>query len=139
MSVNAVSLIGLVAARPTVDQASGSAWLPVVTAVVDGAGRERHRVVAERGLAASALLLRVGQTVFVAGFLRRDHSRRVIVVAHDLWPVGDALGEPADAVSAGTHASPREHERAGHWRRVSIRSPREHLVWVRPTTVGRGS
>jgi len=138
MSVNAVHLIGLVAARPALDRQRASASLLVVTARSDGALRECHRVVAERGLADVVLTLSVGQTVFVAGSLQRDHARRLIVVAGALWALGDAPGHPVDAEAQGTHASPREHERVGHWRRVFLGSPREHLVWVRSTTVRRG-
>ena len=138
MSVNAVCLIGLVAVRPMWDQDSSLASVLVVTAGGDGAFRERHRVVVKRSIAGAALALGVGQQVFVAGTVQRDYRSRVIVVARDLWPIGDEPSETAVGVSVGTHASPREHQRAGHWRRVSIGGPRERLVWVRMTTVGRG-
>ena len=137
MSVNAVCLIGLVAVRPTWDEESSLSSVLVVTAGSDGAFRERHRVVVKRSIAGAALELGVGQQVFVAGTVQRDHRNRVIVVARDLWPIGDVSSETTAGVSLGTHGSPREHQRAGHWRRVAIGGPRERLVWVRTTTVGR--
>ena len=136
MSVNAVCLIGLVAVRPMWDQESSLASVLVVTAGGDGAFRERHRVVVERSITEVVLALGVGQQIFVTGTVQRDHRNRVIVVARELWPIGDVPGGTASSASVGTHASPREHQRAGHWRRVSIGGPRERLVWVRTTTVG---
>ena len=137
MSVNAVCLIGLVAVRPMWDQESSLASVLVVTAGGDGAFRERHRVVVERSITEVVLALGVGQQIFVTGTVQRDHRNRVIVVARELWPIGDVPGGTESTTSVGTHASPREHQRAGHWRRVSIGGPRERLVWVRTTTVGR--
>jgi hypothetical protein len=83
------------------------------------------------------LALGVGQQIVVTGTVQRDRRKRVIVVARELWPIGDVPGGTEPSASVGTHASPREHQRAGHWRRVSIGGPRERLVWVRTTTVGR--
>ena len=137
MSVNAVCLIGLVAVRPTWDQESSLASVLVVTAGGDGAFRERHRVVVKRSITEVELALGVGQQVFVTGTMQRDQRNRVIVVARELWPMGDVPRGTEPSASVGTHASPREHQRAGHWRRVSIGGPRERLVWVRTTTVGR--
>ena len=137
MSVNVVCLVGLVAVRPTWDQESSLTSVLVVTAGGDGAFRERHRVVVERSFAGAVLALGVGQQIFVTGTVQRDHRNRVIVVARELWPIGDVPGGTEPSASVGTHASPREHQRAGHWRRVSIGGPRERLVWVRTTTVGR--
>jgi hypothetical protein len=137
MSVNAVCLIGLVAVRPMWDDESSLASVLVVTAGGDGAFRERHRVAVGRSIADVALALRVGQQVFATGTLQRDHRNRVIVAARDLWPVADAPGATEPSAGVGTHASPREHQRAGHWRRVSIGGTRERLVWVRTTIVGR--
>ena len=137
MSVNAVCLIGLVAGRPMWDPESSLASVLVVTAGGDGAFRERHRVVVKRSITEVELALGVGQQIFVTGTVQRDHRNRVIVVARELWPMGDVPGGTEPSASVGTHASPREHQRAGHWRRVSIGGPRERLVWVRTTTVGR--
>src|ERR1700676_555176 len=139
MSVNVVCLIGLVAVRPTWDEESSLASVLVVTAGGDGAFGERHCVVVERSIACAALALGVGQQVFVAGTVQRDRRSRVIEVAGDLWPIGNVPSETTAGVSVGTHASPREHQRALHWRSVSIGGPRERLVWVRTTTVRRGS
>ena len=138
MSVNVVCLIGLVAVRPTWDEESSLASVLVVTAGGDGAFRERHRVVVGRSIAGAALALGVGQQVFVTGTVQRDHRNRVIVVTRDLWPIGDVPTETAVGAPVGRHMSPREHERAGHWRRVSVGGFRERLVWVRATTVRRG-
>src|ERR1700694_2012993 len=118
------------------DQESSLASVLVVTARGDGAFRERHRVVIKRSIAGAALALDVGQQVFVAGTVQRDYRSRVIVVARDLWPIGGVPSETAVGVSIGTHASPREHQRAGHWRRVSIGGPREPLGWGGATPVG---
>lgn len=137
MSVNAVCLIGLVAGRPMWDPESSLASVLVVTAGGDGAFRERHRVVVERSITEMVLALGVGQQIVVTGTVQRDRRKRVIVVARELWPIGDVPGGTEPSASVGTHASPREHQRAGHWRRVSIGGPRERLVWVRTTTVGR--
>jgi hypothetical protein len=137
VSVNAVCLIGLVAVRPMWDEESSLASVLVVTAGGDGAFRERHRVTVGRSIADVALALCVGQQVFVAGTVQRDQRNRVIVVVRDLWPIGDMPAETTVSAPMGRHASPREHPRAGHWRRVSIGGPRERLVWVRTTTVGR--
>jgi hypothetical protein len=136
VSVNAVCLIGLVAVRPMWDPESSLASVLIVTAGGDRAFRERHRVVVEPSMAGAVPALGVGQQIFVTGTMQRDHRNRVIVVARDLWPIGDVPNETTPGVSVGTHASPREHQRAGHWRRVSIGGPRERLVWVRTTTVG---
>jgi hypothetical protein len=119
------------------DQESSLASVLVVTAGGDGAFRERHRVVVKRSITEVVLALGVGQQIFVTGTMQRDHRNRVIVVARELWPIGDVPGGTESSASVGTHASPREHHRAGHWRRVSIGGPRERLVWVRTTTVGR--
>jgi hypothetical protein len=136
VSVNAVCLIGFVAVRPTWDQESSLASVLVVTAGGDGALRERHRVVVKRSSAGAALALGVGQQIFATGTVQRDRRNRVIVVARELWPIGDVPDGTEPSAPVGTHASPREHQRAGHWRRVAIGGPRERLVWVRTTTVG---
>ena len=136
MSVNVVCLIGLVAFRPTWDEESSVASVLVVTAGGDGVFRERHRVVVARSITEVVLALGVGQQIYVTGTVQRDHRNRVIVVARALWPIGDVPGGTEPSASVGTHASPREHQRAGHWRRVLIGGPRERLVWVRTTTVG---
>jgi hypothetical protein len=119
------------------DQESSLASVLIVTAGGDRAFRERHRVVVKRSITEVELALGVGQQIFVTGTMQRDQRNRVIVVARELWPVGEVPGGTESSASVGTHASPREHHRAGHWRRVSIGGPRERLVWVRTTTVGR--
>jgi hypothetical protein len=138
MGVNAVYMMGVVAARPLRDATQQRCAVLVVTAELQGDARARHRVIAEDGLVDVAAALVVGQSVYVTGRLQRDESQRVIVVARDLWPLEDAPEPPAGTAPTGTHASPREHRRTGHWRRVSIGTRRERLVWVRATTVSDG-
>lgn len=133
--MNTVDLIGMLAARPVHDPVEECCAMLVVTSNPRHDVRERHRVVARGPLAAAASALAVGQTVFVTGSLQRDERRRAMVVARDLWPLEDAPAMPDDALPVGTHARPREHQRTGHWRRIGITTPRERLVWVRPTTV----
>lgn|ERR1700686_1687565 len=135
MGVNAVYIMGMVAARPFRDTTRERCALLVVTTELQGDARARHRVIAEDGLVDIAAAFVVGQSVYVAGSLQRDDSERVVVVARDLWPLADAPERPADGVPTGTHASPREHQRTGHWRRVGIGTRRERVVWVRATTV----
>ena len=138
MGVNAVYIMGMVAARPLRDTTRERCALLVATAELQGDARARHRVIAEDGLVDIAAAFVVGQSVYVAGRLQRDESQRVIVVARDLWPLANPPKPPADAAPTGTHASPREHLRTGHWRRVGIGTRRERLVWVRATTVSDG-
>jgi hypothetical protein len=57
------------------------------------------------------------------------------VIAERAFATLPAPPPPEEAAVTGSHASPREHLRAGHARRVAIRTARERLVWVRPTTV----
>lgn len=128
-------LIGLVAATPLTGRPTATVTVLVVTG--DDTRRDRHRVVAEGHRAASLQSLRVGQPIVVIGTLRRDERGRVVVLARDLWPTDDARPAPGEVTATGGHASPREHDRSGHWRRIAIGSPREHLVWVRGTRVGR--
>ncbi len=138
MGVNAVYLMGMVAARPFRDPEREQCALLVVTAESHGDVRARHRVLAMGELVNAAATLVVGQSVYVTGRLQRDGSQRVIVVARDLWPLTDAPEPPSDAAPTSTHASPREHQRTGHWRRIGIGTRRERLVWVRATTVSDG-
>jgi hypothetical protein len=136
VSLNAVYLIGLVATRPRLDPERRRCSLRVITASSYGHMLERHRVVAETALAEVAAALAVGQQVFVVGSLRRDRARRHNVFARDVWALSVAPDAPLSLVPSGTHASPRGHRRTGHWRRVGLGTAREHLVWVRATTVG---
>jgi hypothetical protein len=138
MGVNAVYIMGMVAARPLRHATQQRCALLVVTAELRGDARARHRVIAEDGLVDVAATLVVGQSVYVTGRLQRDDSHRVIVVARDLWPLADAPEPPTNAAPTGAHASPREHQRTAHWRRVGIGTRRERLVWVRATTVSDG-
>lgn len=134
MSVNAVHLIGLVAARPMCPADGRSCELLLMTDEGDGQRRERHRIYAANGLIATAAALSVAERIYVRGRLGRRRGR-IVVVAHELWTI---TPPPAllDAVAGtATHASPQGHERREHVRRVAVGTPRERLVRVRSTTV----
>ena len=75
---------------------------------------------------------------YVEGRLGRIDARRpVAVIATQAWPIQPTPPPPpAESPGAGSHASPREHLRRGHPRRIAIGTRRERLIWVRPTTVG---
>jgi hypothetical protein len=64
---------------------------------------------------------------FEEALTRGGERGRHIVEAHRVMVLGESA-PPA-------RASPVTHERAGHFRRVAVGTPREHLVWVRSTTV----
>jgi hypothetical protein len=57
------------------------------------------------------------------------------VIAERTFSTLPAPPPPEEGPVTGSHASPREHLRAGHGRRVAIGTARERLVWVRPATV----
>jgi hypothetical protein len=77
-----------------------------------------------------------GATVYVEGHIaRQGESWRVSVIAGCAWSILPAPPPPVAGEPTSSHASPREHQRSGHPRRVAIATPRERLVWVRPTTV----
>jgi hypothetical protein len=134
MSVNRVLLIGLVGECRR--GATGTAEVVVVTGVSDGFEWERHRVRLDGQLDDRTRELEVGQSVFVQGRLAWPVRGQAVVVAADIWP---GVEPPAPVISsqppAGTHASPRPHDRIGHVRRVG-RGDDERLVWVRATRVG---
>jgi len=135
-SVNRVFLIGVVATPPVEragayefllgvpEERSGTAWL------------ERVCVTAAGHLAETVRGLRSARAVYVDGRLVRSPDGAV-VEASALFPIGDA---PPDRAShegpTASHASPRPHDRAGHPRRLHPGTPRERVVWVRPTRVG---
>lgn len=133
--MNAVHLLGHLGARPHMEVPRQRCALLITTLDVARDAPERHRVMAKGRHAAIASQLCVGQAVYVAGRLQRERSR-VVVVAVELWPVGEAPSLPNEAMVTGTHASPCVHERSGHWRRIGIGTAGEHLVWVRSTIVG---
>jgi len=134
--LNVIHLIVLVAARPSTTEPERACTVLLVTSSAHGEDRQRHRVVAYGRLAGTASGLTVGEPVFVAGRLERDERHRVITVARDLWAVSEPLLQVRPpAATEGHHASPRDHERAGHWRRINVATPRERLCWVRATVV----
>jgi hypothetical protein len=150
MTLNLVCLLGWVAEPPhaTPATAPADATYRFRVATREAPPRERvdrHVIVVPAHLAESVAALRTGQPLYLEGRLvgttdtdvdGRRH-RRVEVIAHTLWPVE---GPPEPLVTTadhlGTHASPRAHERQGHWRRVALGRREERLVWVRATTVG---
>jgi hypothetical protein len=136
--MNQVHLIGLVASRAHSVGADGAVGLVVVTEE-DRRSRpvERHRVVATAGLAATLDGFAVGEGVYVGGRLGRyDETRRVAVIAAEVWSVSPAPAAPEpEQEPSRSHASPAEHERRGHMRRVGVGTSRERLIWVRHTIV----
>jgi len=101
---------------------------------------DRHRVILPARHVPDLAEFSPGATVYVEGHLARHGERgRVSVIAHRAWSIAPAPPAPEEDRPTGTHASPREHQRAGHARRVAIGTASERLVWVRPTTVRPGS
>ena len=81
--------------------------------------------------------VRPGTLVLFDGALTRSEERRRHVVrARRLVPLFDVPASEPRRYPTGMHAAPVPHERAGHFRLVGVGTPRERLVWVRPTTVG---
>ena len=131
-SVNRVWLMGWVARPPVVED--GACRLVVATR--DGERTERTAVVANASVASRAADLATGDAVYLEGRLEQDGGG-ARVAAQDLWRVDAAAdGGTADRSSIGTHASPRPHERRGHWRRVAKGTQAERLVWVNECSVG---
>ena len=136
--MNQVHLIGLVATRSYSIGESGAVGFVLITEQTRGVGIDRHRVVAESDLPVDVTTFAVGETVYVRGRLARfDDTRRVAVIAAETWSIlpPPTVPDPEEPLSR-THASPVEHQRRGHLRRVAIATPRERLVWIRQTTVG---
>jgi hypothetical protein len=130
-SVNRVWLMGWVARPPVVRD--GVCRLVVATR--EGERVERHNVQTSAELANRAAELATGDVVYLEG--RLEHGAgTVAVAAADLWRVDESDAESDARTPLGTHASPRPHERRGHWRRVAVRTATERLVWVRATAVG---
>ena len=139
--MNKACLIGLVACVPRPVGGDGEVGFLLLTQR-DPAGErvDRHRVILPARHAPDIAELSPGATVYVEGHLARHGERqRVSVIAHRAWSIAPAPPAPEEDRSSGTHASPREHQRAGHARRLAIGTARERLVWVRPTTVRPGS
>jgi hypothetical protein len=134
MSVNRVWLMGVVALapRPASDELGGGQVSLVgvlhhgKTEVVD-----RFRV---RSLDAS--FPPVGTEILVEGSLVTRGSRRVVLATRVMVLVEPAERSVPSAPVGGTHASPTQHDRRGHWRTLGRGTARERIVWVRSTTVG---
>jgi hypothetical protein len=135
--MNSVALIGLVACRPRpVGEDGEIGFLLLTHRDPAGARVDRHRVILPARRRPDLVEFLPGATVYVEGHLARHGARaRVSVIAHRAWAIAPAPPPPAEAPATGTHASPREHLRAGYARRVGIGTENERLVWVRPTTV----
>jgi hypothetical protein len=135
--MNTACLIGLVACRPRPVGAEGEVGFLLLTQR-DPAGErvDRHRVILSPLHTPDLAEFLPGATVYVEGHLARNgERRRVSVMAHRAWSIAPAPPPPDDASPVIAHASPREHQRAGHARRVAIGTAGERLIWVRPTTV----
>jgi hypothetical protein len=135
--VNKACLIGLVACRPLPVGAEGELGFLLLTQR-DPLGErvDRHRVILPARHTPDVAEFSPGATVYVEGRLARHGARgRVAVIAERAFSTLPAPPPPEEAPTTGTHASPREHQRAGHPRHVARGTPRERLIWVRPTTV----
>jgi len=139
--LNTACLIGLVACLPRPVGADGEVGLLLITQRDPAGDRiDRHRVILSPRHTPDLAEFSPGATVYVEGHLaRHGERRRVSVIAHRAWSIAPAPPAPEETPATGTHASPREHRRAGHARRVAIGTARERLIWVRPTTVRPGS
>ena len=139
--MNTACLIGLVACLPRPVGGDGEVGLLLITQRDPAGDRiDRHRVILPARHAPDLAEFSPGATIYVEGHLaRHGERRRVSVIAHRAWSIAPAPPAPKEALPTGTHASPREHQRAGHARRVAIGTARERLVWVRPTTVRPGA
>jgi len=135
--VNRACLIGLVAcvARP-VGTDGDLGFLLLTRRDPAGERVDRHRVILTLLHVPDLAEFTPGATVYVEGHLARHGERgRVSVIAERAFAILPAPPPPEQAAVTGSHASPREHLRAGHARRVAIGTARERLIWVRPTTV----
>ena len=135
--MNRACLIGLVACLPrTVAQSGDLGFLLLTQRDPTGERVDRHRVILTPLQVPDLAEFTPGATVYVEGHLARHGERgRVSVIAERAFATLPAAPPPAEAAVTGSHASPREHLRAGHARRVAIGTARERLIWVRPTTV----
>ena len=135
--MNRACLIGLVAcvARP-VGTDGDLGFLLLTRRDPAGERVDRHRVILTPLQVPDLAEFTPGATVYVEGHLARHGERgRVSVIAERAFATLPAPPPPEEAAVTRSHASPREHLRAGHARRVAIGTARERLIWVRPTTV----
>ncbi len=135
--MNRVCLIGLVGCWPRPVGPAGDLGFVLLTER-DPLGQrvDRHRVILGGIHLPDISDFAPGATVYVEGHLaHQGESRRVSVIAGCAWSILPAPPPPVADEPSSSHASPREHQRAGHPRRVAIGTSRERLIWVRPTTV----
>lgn len=133
--MNKVLLMGLVTMPP---QESAGMVAFEVGVPQERLGRQwlqRATVITGGHLADDARALRPAQWIFAEGQLTvRDGLP--LVEAVTLFTIADAPSPPVDKrAPEGTHASPRPHDRTGYPRQLFADTPRERIVWVRPTTV----
>jgi hypothetical protein len=135
--VNRACLIGLVACFPRpVGEDGDLGFLLLTQRDPTGERVDRHRVILTPLQVPDLAEFTPGATVYVEGHLARHGERgRVAVVAERAFATLLAPPPPEEAPVTGSHASPRDHLRAGHARRVAIGTASERLIWVRPATV----
>lgn len=135
-SLNRVFLIGIVASPPILRDGAWELVLGVPTERAGRAGLDRVRIIATGRAGEEAGTLRSAQEVYADG--RLVHAADgPLVEARALFAIGDPPPQAATPDErGGSHASPRPHDRAGHARRLHAGTPRERVVWVRPTRVG---
>ena len=135
--MNRACLIGLVACFPRpVGEDGDLGFLLLTQRDPTGERVDRHRVILTPLQVPDLAEFTPGATVYVEGHLARHGERgRVAVVAERAFATLLAPPPPEEAPVTGSHASPRDHLRAGHARRVAIGTASERLIWVRPATV----
>lgn len=133
--MNKVLLIGLVTTAPRESAGIVAFEVGVPEERLGRQWLQRATVITEGHLADDARALRPAQWIFVEGQLTVRDGLPVIEAAA-LFTIAAAPSSPVDKqVPERTHASPRPHDRIGYPRRLYAGTPRERIVWVRPTTV----
>ncbi len=134
MTLNRAWLMGYIAATPRRTSDGTLILLAIPRSGTSGTVVERHLVRSDEAVASD---VQTGTLVLIEGLLTRDDARRRhLVLARRLTKLLDPDPIEGSELPKGTHASPTPHERVGHFRRVSVGTARERLVWVRPTLVG---
>lgn len=136
--MNRACLIGLVACRPRPVRGDPKEFGFLLLTQRDPAGErvDRHRVILAAARVPDLAEFVPGATAYVEGHVARHGERsRISVIVERAWSISPPPPPPADFPATSSHASPREHPRVGHARRVAIGTARERVVWVRPTTV----
>jgi len=120
--MNRICLIGLVGCWPRPVGPAGDLGFVLLTER-DPLGQrvDRHRVILGGIHLPDISDFAPGATVYVEGHLaRQGESRRVSVIAGCAWSILPAPPPPVAGEPTSSHASPREHQRSGHPRRVAI-------------------